>query len=425
MNEAPLGLLFSILGVLLLLSAFFSSSETGMMALDRYRLKHLREQNHRGARRASRLLKRPDRLIGLILIGNNLVNVLAAAIVTIIAIRLLGDAGIAIGSLLLTLVLLVFAEITPKTIAALHPERIAFPASAILAPLLKLLYPVVWLVNVITNGLLRLLGFDPRAVAESGLTTDELRTIVNDTGHMIPDTHQGMLLNILELEKVTVDDIMVPRVEVFGLDLKDSDEVLLERIQSSEYTRLPVFEDDINNVSGILHMRRTSRFIDESGLHRERMLAEVEKPYFVPEGTPLHTQLLNFQRKKLRIGVVVDEYGEVMGLVTLEDILEEIVGEFTSNLAEAIEDIFPQQDGSFIINGSANVREINKSLGWELPTDGPKTLNGLLLEYLESFPEASAGVRIDNYCMDILQLQDNVITSVRAQLRELPRRDRG
>ncbi len=392
-----------------------------MMALDRYRLKHLREQNHRGARRASRLLKRPDRLIGLILIGNNLVNVLAAAIVTIIAIRLLGDAGIAIGSLLLTLVLLVFAEITPKTIAALHPERIAFPASAVLSPLLKLLYPVVWFVNVITNGLLRLLGFDPRAVAESGLTTDELRTIVNDTGHMIPDTHQGMLLNILELEKVTVDDIMVPRVEVFGLDLDDSDEVLLEQIQSSEYTRLPVFEDDINNVAGILHMRRTSRFIDENGLHRERMLAEIEKPYFVPEGTPLHTQLLNFQRQKLRIGVVVDEYGEVMGLVTLEDILEEIVGEFTSNLAEAIEDIFPQQDGSYIINGSANVREINKSLGWELPTDGPKTLNGLLLEYLESFPEASAGVRIGDYCMDILQLQDNVITSVHAQL--LPRSD--
>ncbi|MDJ0879613.1 MAG: HlyC/CorC family transporter [Halieaceae bacterium] len=420
MNEAPLGLLFSILGVLILLSAFFSSSETGMMALDRYRLKHLKEQNHRGARRASRLLKRPDRLIGLILIGNNLVNVLAAAIVTIIAIRLLGNAGIAIGSLLLTLVLLVFAEITPKTIAALHPERVAFPASAILAPLLKLLYPVVWLVNVITNGLLRLLGYDPRGVSPSGLTTEELRTIVNDTGHMIPDTHQGMLLNILELEKVTVDDIMVPRGEVFGLDLDDPDDVLLEQIQATEYTRLPVFEDDVNNISGILHMRRTSRFIDETGLHREQMLKEIEQPYFVPEGTPLHTQLLNFQRKKLRIGVVVDEYGEVMGLVTLEDILEEIVGEFTSNLAEAIADIYPQQDGTFIINGSANVREINKSLDWELPTDGPKTLNGLLLENLESFPDASAGVRIGDYCMDILELQDNVITSVRAQVREAP-----
>ncbi len=417
MNEAPLGLLFSILGVLLLLSAFFSSSETGMMALDRYRLKHLKEQNHRGARRASKLLKRPDRLIGLILIGNNLVNVLAAAIVTIIAIRLMGNAGIAIGSLLLTLVLLVFAEITPKTIAALHPERIAFPASWILAPLLKILYPVVWLVNVITNGLLRLLGYDPRKASESGLTRDELRTLVTDSSHMIPDAHQGILSNVLELEKVSVDDIMVPRNEVYGLDLSGSDEELLARIQNSEYTRLPVFEEDINNVVGMLHMRRVSRFIDNDGLHREGLLEALEKPYFVPEGTPLHTQLLNFQRKKLRISVVVDEYGEVMGLATLEDILEEIVGEFTSNLAEeTVADIYAQQDGSFVINGSANVRDINKSLGWELPTDGPKTLNGLLLEILESFPDGNCGVRIDNYYLEILQLADNVIKAVRAEV---------
>ena len=387
-----------------------------MMALDRYRLKHLEAQNHRGARRAAKLLRRPDRLIGLILIGNNLVNVLAAAIVTVIAIRLLGDAGIAVGSLLLTLILLVFAEITPKTIAALNPERIAFPASWILAPLLKLLYPVVWLVNVVTNGLLRLLGFDPRGHSVSGLTTDELRTIVTDTSHMIPDTHQGMLLNILELEKVTVDDIMVPRNEVYGLDLSEPDDLLLERIQSSEYTRVPVYEEDINNVVGMLHMRRVSRFIDRTGLERKGLLAALEQPYFVPENTPLHTQLLNFQRQKLRIGVVVDEYGEVMGLVTLEDILEEIVGEFTSNLAEAIADIFPQQDGSYVINGSANIREINKSLGWQLPTDGPKTLNGLLLESLESFPEANCGVRIDDYCLEILELADNVIKSVRAQV---------
>jgi Mg2+/Co2+ transporter CorB len=418
LNDAPLGLLFTLLGVLILLSAFFSSSETGMMALDRYRLKHLKEQNHSGARRASRLLKRPDRLIGLILIGNNLVNVLAAAIVTIISIRLLGDAGIAVGSLILTLILLVFAEVTPKTIAALHPERIAFPASLILGPMLKLLYPVVWMVNGITNGLLRILGYDPRGGSEAGLTSEELRTIVNESSHMIPDTHQGMLLNILELEKVTVDDIMVPRNEVYGLDLDDEDEILLERIQNSEYTRLPVYNEDINNVTGILHMRRASRFISTAGLDRGKMLQALEKPYFVPEGTPLHTQLLNFQHQKLRIGVVVDEYGEVMGLVTLEDILEEIVGEFTSNLAEIAGDIFPQSDGSFIINGSATIRDINKALQWSLPTEGPKTLNGLLLELLESFPQGSTGVRIDDYCMEIMDLQDNVIRQVRAFSRE-------
>jgi Mg2+/Co2+ transporter CorB len=374
LNEAPLGLLFTTLGILLFLSAFFSSSETSMMALDRYRLKHLKEQNHQGARRASRLLQRPDRLIGLILIGNNLVNTLAAAIVTVIGLRLLGDTGILIGSLILTLALLIFAEITPKTIAALHPERVAFPASWVLAPLLKLLYPVVWLVNLVTNGLLHLFGYDPRKSSDSGLTGDELRSIVNDAAHMIPDAHQGMLLNILELEKVTVDDIMIPRNEVYGMDLEEEDSVLLQFIQNSEYTRIPVYKEDINHIVGMLHMRRSSRFIDADGLHRERMLTELEKPYFVPEGTPLHNQLLNFQRKKLRIGVVVDEYGEVMGLVTLEDILEEIVGEFTSNLAETIEEIYPQPDGSYVIHAGANVREINKSLDWSLPTDGPKTL---------------------------------------------------
>ena len=416
MNEAPLGLLFSILAALIVLSGFFSSSETGMMALNRYRLKHMKDQGHPGARRASQLLERPDRLIGLILIGNNLVNICASAIATVIAIELWGNAGIIIATVLLTLVILVFAEITPKTVAALHPERIAFPASWVLRPLLRVFYPVVWLVNGITNGLLYLLGVDPKKHPELGLSSDELRTIVNNAGELIPQTHQGMLLNILELEKVTVDDIMIPRGEVYGLDLDDEDETLLRRIQSSEYTRLPVFEEDINNISGILHMRKVSRFIDNNGLQRTRMLAEIEQPYFIPEGTPLNNQLLRFQQQKHRIAVVVDEYGEVMGLVTLEDILEEIVGEFTSNLAEAIEDIYPQKDGSYIINGTANVREINKSLGWELPTEGPKTLNGLLLEYLESFPDGNAGIRIGDYSMEILDLQDNVIQAVRARI---------
>ena len=418
MNEAPLGLLFSILVLLILLSAFFASSETGMMALNRYRLKHLKDNNHRGAQRASQLLERPDRLIGLILIGNNLVNILASAIATVIAIELWGNAGIAIATILLTLVILIFAEITPKTIAALHPEKIAFPASAILRPLLKILYPLVWLINGVTNRLLALLGIDPRKHSEHGLSGEELRTIVNNAGPLIPQTYQGMLLNILELEKVTVDDIMVPRVEVFGLDLEEDDELLLRRIQSSEYTRLPVYREDINNIEGILHMRRASRFIDEHGLHRQQMMQELEKPYFIPEGTPLNKQLLNFQQLKHRIAIVVDEYGEVMGLVVLEDILEEIVGQFTSNLAESIADIYPQQDGSYIINGTANVRELNKSLAWQLPTEGPKTLNGLLLEYLESFPDANAGVRIGNYDLEILDLQDNVIQAVRARYRK-------
>lgn len=389
-----------------------------MMSLNRYRLKHLKKDGHKGAVRASKLLDRPDRLIGLILIGNNLVNVLAAAIVTIIAMRFWGDAGIAIGSFLLTLVLLVFAEITPKTIAALHPERIAFPASFILSPLLKLLYPLVWFVNGITNGLLKLMGVNPEEHPELAITSDELRTLVTDAGHLIPQNHQGMLLNILELERVSVDHIMIPRNEVFGIDLSESDVLILRKIQHSEYTRLPVYEDDVNNITGFLHMRRVGRFIDGDGLNRKNMMEHVEEPYFIPEGTPLNTQLLNFQQNKNRIAMVVDEYGDVMGLVALEDILEEIVGQFTSNLAETVEDIYEQHDGSFVIDGTATIRDINKSLEWELPVDGPVTLNGLILEHLEGFPEGNACVQLNNYCLEILELRDNMIQAVRAHARQ-------
>lgn len=414
MNEAPLGLLYSVLVVLILLSGFFSSSETGMMSLNRYRLKHLRKQNHRGARRASKLLERPDRLIGLILIGNNAVNILASAIATVIAIRLWGDAGIAIATIVLTLVILVFAEITPKTIAALHPERVAFPFSIVLLPLMKLMYPVVWLVNSVTNGLLRLLGVDPAAAKEEHVSSEELRTIVTEAGALIPPRHRGMLLNILDLEEVSVDDVMVPRNEVYGIDLDDSDEEILRCVQSSNHTRLPVWRDDINNIVGVLHMRNISRIIDKQGLDRDALEREMDKPYFIPESTPLHTQLVHFQKNKLRLAIVVDEYGEVMGIVALEDILEEIVGEFTSRMGDDNETIFAQRDGSYIIAGNANLREVNKSLDWQLPTDGPKTLSGLILEYLESFPDGNAGLAIAGYRFEILELQGNVVQAVRA-----------
>ncbi|MEH6586024.1 MAG: HlyC/CorC family transporter [Halioglobus sp.] len=416
MNEAPLGLLFSILAALILLSGFFSSSETSMMSLNRYRLKHLQNNKHRGATRAGKLLERPDRLIGLILIGNNLVNIFASAIATVIAIRLWGDAGIFIATFALTLVILIFAEITPKTIAALHPEKIAFPASLVLLPLLKILYPLVAAVNWVTNGLLRMFGLDPAKQSDEHVSSDELRTIVTDAGKLIPARHRGMLLNILDLEEVSVDDIMVPRNEVFGIDLDDSDDEILRYIQTSSHTRLPVWREDINNIVGMLHMRNMSRVIDSQGLDRNALEREMEKPYFIPESTPLHTQLLNFQQKKSRLAVVVDEYGEVMGLVALEDILEEIVGEFTSNMAGSDENIFPQRDGSFIIAGTANIREINKSLDWQLPTDGPKTLSGLILEYLEGFPDANAGLSIDTYRLEILELEGNVVQAVKADV---------
>ena len=387
-----------------------------MMSLNRYRLRHLQKQKHHGARRAGKLLERPDRLIGLILIGNNLVNIFSSAIATVIAIRLWGDAGIFVATVALTLVILIFAEITPKTIAALYPEKVAFPASLILLPLMKLLLPMVVMVNGVTNGLLRLLGFDPARGSDENVSTEELRTIVTDAGQLIPSRHRGMLLNILGLEEVTVDDIMVPRNEVYGLDLDDNDEDILRSIQTSSHTRLPVWREDINHIVGVLHMRSISRVIDSQGLDRDALEREMEKPYFIPESTPLHTQLLNFQQKKRRLAVVVDEYGDVLGLVALEDILEEIVGEFTSNLAEAEEDIYPQRDGSFIIDGTANIREINKSLKWALPTDGPKTLSGLILENLESFPDANAGLAIGIYRLEILELAGNVVQAARVRV---------
>ena len=291
-----------------------------------------------------------------------------------------------------------------------------YPASLILSPLLKIFYPLVAMVNWFTNGLLRLLGFDPDKGDDEHVSSDELRTIVTDAGALIPARHRGMLLNILDLEQVSVDDIMVPRNDAKGIDLDDSDDEIMRCIQTSSHTRMPVWREDINNIVGMLHMRNISRVIDSHGLDRTALEREMEKPYFVPESTPLHTQLLNFQQKKTRLGVVVDEYGEVIGLVALEDILEEIVGEFTSNLVNTADNIFPQRDGSFIIAGTANIREINKSLEWELPTDGPKTLSGLMLEYLEGFPDANAGISIGKYRLEILELEGNVVQAVRAEM---------
>ena len=417
MDDTPLWLLFSLLAFLLLCSAFFSSSETGMMAINRYRLKHL-QKKHRGARRVSKLLERPDRLIGVILIGNNAVNIFAASIATIIATRLWGDAGLFISTIGLTLLVLIFSEVTPKTIAALHPERIAFPASYLLKPMLKLLYPLVWVINHVSNRLVRLFGVDPDKANDDALSKDELRTVVDESGSNIPTDNQGMLLNILELEDVTVDDIMVPRKEIVGLDLEDDLGALTEQIVSSEYTRLPVYEGDVNNVMGILHIRSASRLLrgNAGEMSKEAIKRFAYEPYFVPENTPLHTQLMNFRHHKHRTALVVDEYGEVQGLVTLEDILEEIVGEFTTNQAEEADpDITPQKDGSFIIDATATVRDINKATDWELPTDGPKTLNGLALEQLENIPDGNVSFSIAGYRFETVLFDDKQVIKVRGK----------
>ncbi len=424
MDEIHLGVLFFALFILILLSAFFSGSETGLMTLNRYRLRHLAEQGHPGAQRAARLLERPDLLIGLILLGNNFVNILASMLTTLIALKLWGESGIAIAAGILTLVVLIFAEVTPKTLAALHPERIALPSAWIYIPLMKLLSPLVWLVNIIATAVLKLLGVPTEVRTSQALSTEELRTVVKEAGAMIPARHQEMLLNLMDLEKVTVEDIMVPRNEVAGIDIEAEWESIITQLYGNQYTRLPLFRENIDHVIGILHMRDVLPPLYREELDREVLQRIAREPYFIPENTPLNRQLLNFQRSKHRIGFVVDEYGDMQGLITLEDILEEIVGEFTSDPAAQFDDIVPQEDGTWLVDGSINIRTLNSALHMSLPTDGPKTLNGLLIEYLEMIPDAGTSVLLDRHPIDIMLIKENMVKTVRIHP-ALPETDTG
>ncbi|MFG1498094.1 HlyC/CorC family transporter [Saccharospirillum sp. HFRX-1] len=421
MNELPLGLLFVLLGLLLLCSAFFSSSETGMLSLNRYRLRHLANEGHRSASLAQRLLEKPDRLISTILIGNNLVNIAAASLATIIAIRLLPtqqDLALALSTILLTLVVLIFAEVTPKTLAQRYPEQIAFPFSFVLRPLMFALAPAIWLVNLFVNSLFWLFRVGRTGDSTDALSAEELKTLVNESGEMLPPQRQNMLLGILELENVTVDDIMVPRNEVSGVDMEADVDTIADQIRRTDYTRFPLYKGDLDKVIGIMHIRDAAEFLYADEPSKVMLTKAAKDPYFVPENTPLHTQLINFQTQQLRMGLVVDEYGDIQGLVTLEDLLEEIVGEFTTDIANSSKEIHPQRDGSYVIDGTANIREINRALAWELPTDGPKTLNGLVLEHVEDIPDANLSIKIDRYLIEILQIKDNAV--IAARVREMP-----
>jgi len=408
------GFLVGLLVFLLLCSAFFSSSETGMLSLNRYRLRHQAKEGHRGAQRASELLAHPDRLLGTILVGNNFVNILASSIATVLAMQLWGEAGIAIATIGLTIILLIFGEITPKTLAALRPEIVAYPVSLPLKLLQKVLYPLVAMLGWVSNGLLKLLGVDLSNRGNDSLSTEELRSVVRESGTDLPLNRQSMLLGILDLERVTVDDIMIPRNEVTGIDLDDDLESIIGQLRTTPHTRLPVFRNDINQIEGIVHMRQIARLLSHDQLTKESLLEACNEPYFVPENTPLSTQLLNFQKQKRRIGIVVDEYGDVRGIVTLEDILEEIVGEFSNQDVLRSPDIHPQDDGTLVIDGAAYIREVNRALGWKLPCDGPKTLNGLITEALEHMPDSGICLQIGNYRLEILQAADNRVKSVRA-----------
>ena len=411
-DDVPLAFLIGLLVTLLVLSAFFSGSETALMSLNRYQLRHKARQGHRGAKLAEQLLQRPDRLIGLILLGNNLVNFSAASLVALIALKIGGQPAVALGTLILTLVVLIFSEAAPKTLAALHPERIAFPAAIIYYPLLKLTYPIVWLTNVASNGVLFLLGVRSSDIRSNALTREELRTVVHEAGGRISGRYRQMLISILDLEKVTVDDVMVPHNEIIGIDLSDEADDIERIINQCVHTRIPVYQDNIDKVVGILHMRRLANLARPS-FDKNAFVELLEEPYFVPEGTPLSTQLVQFQRRRQRIALVVDEYGDIQGIVTLEDILEEIVGEFTTDPGDDVEDAIRDGADTWLVNGAANIRELNRAQKWSLPTDGPKTLNGLIVEMLETIPEPTTCLKISGYPLEILATDDNRIRTVR------------
>lgn len=416
MDSIESNTLFGVLFLLIILSAFFSSSETSLMALNRYRLKHLINKNHRGAKRAARLLERPDQLLSVILIGNNLVNTFLTIIATILTQRYFGNTGVVLVGLGITVVILIFGEVTPKTFAALHPETIAYPVSIILLPLIKITYPFAWFINALSNAILQLLRANPQHKKEDHLTHDELRTVVRESGALISPRYRSMLLNILDLEGITVEDIMIPRGDIVGLDLsKDLDSLLLE-ISQGGFTRLPIYSEDINNIVGILHVKQLLQFMKSGEMPEDKscITENMQPPYFVPESTPLNIQLINFQKDKHRIAIVVDEYGEVQGIVTLEDILEEIVGEFTTHIEDDIDEVKRQADGSIIIDCAATIRDVNRTLHWLLPTDGPKTLNGLITEKLSTIPDNAICFEIGDYCFETVEIGDSRVKTVKA-----------
>lgn len=415
MSDIPLSILYGTLIFLIVLSAFFSAAEIGLMTLNRYRLRHLVESGHRGARLASRLLERPDRLLGLILLGNNFANIAASSVATLIALELYGEKAIAIAAGLLTFVILVFAEVAPKTLAALNPERVAFPVAYVLAPLLRLLYPLVWLTNILANLFLRAFGVSVHRQRSHEVTAEELRALVREADVLIPASHQDMLLAILDLEKVTVDEVMVPRNRIEGVDLDADWDELVRQITGSRYTRLPAYRGSLDNIVGVVHLRGVLNLMHENRLDRAAFDQLVKEAYFIPSGTPLNTQLLNFKQVKRRLGLVVDEYGDIQGLVTLDMILEEIVGDFTTRALGQIEDVHPAPDGGFLIRGSVNLRDLNRQLGWELPTEASHTLNGLILEYLEDIPAPGTSLMVHGYAVEILRTRGTAIELARVQ----------
>ena len=415
--------LVSILLLLLFLSAFFSGTETALMRLNRYKLKNQVRKGNKSAKILEKLLKEPEKLIGLICLGVNLVNFTAAALVTIIALKIGGEPFVAVATLLLTITVLIFCEAAPKTLAAIYPEKLAFPSALIYYPLMLVSYPMVWLISETSNAILWVLGFRQTKDRESSLSNEELRTVVREAGTLISRKYRSMLLNILDLEKVTVDDVMVPHTEISGINMEEDIEEIRETILRSEHTLLPVFSENINNIFGILHLRKLANLSSKNLFNKQDIERLSNEPYFIQEGTLLNIQLVEFQRRKQRIAIVVDEYGDIQGIVTLSDILEEIVGEFTT-VPEAEEEYTKENDNSYIVSGNANIRDLNKSIKWEIPSNGAKTVNGLIVEHLGDIPKAETDVNISNYSFKVIESDSNHIHSVKInKIQKIKRND--
>ena len=415
MDDVSTSTLIIILIVLIFSSAYFSASETSMMTLNRYRLKHLAKQGNRSAIRVEKLLQHPDKLLSLVLIGNNLINIVASALATIIGIRLYGNAGVAIATGILTFVILVFAEVMPKTIAALYPEKIAFPSSYILKPLQKIMTPIVWMFNAITAIFMRCCGIKSLVIRSDAVNKEELRTIVNESKNKLSRRNQDMLISILDLDKVTVGDIMLPRNEIVGIDVNDDWKSIVRQLTHSPHGRIVLYRDSLDDAIGILRVREAYRLmVEKQEFNKQNLIKAADNIYFIPNSTPLNLQLVNFQHNKEKLGIIVDEYGEIQGLITVEDILEEIVGDFTTSMSPSLaEEVMPQSDGSVLVDGSANIRELNKAFDWNLPIEGPRTINGMVLEAIGDIPQPNEQILIGHYVIEVLLVSDNIVKQVR------------
>ena len=415
MNEIPLWILLASIAFLVLMSAFFSGSETSMMAINRYRLKHLVKEKNKSAKRVSRLLEKTDRLLGVILIGNNFTHTLSTALATVVAIRIWSDNAVLAVTVFMTIIMIIFAEVMPKTIAALKPESIAFPSSYLLKPLSKILSPLITLVSFISNNVTKLMGIDLDNANKDELKPEELRTLLQTSG--VPKRQEEMLMGIFDMDNLSVNDVMIPKNEIIGIDLNDEIKDIVKQLQEIDFTYVPCYEDTIDNIQGFLSLNKKAEFLGSETKSIQSLKDELREPLFVPENTPLYKQLANFQSSGRRVGLIVDEYGDIEGIITLRSILEIIVGEITTESIERM-DIMPQADGSYLVDGSMMIREVNRRLEWELPTEGPKTLSGLILEEIQTIPDTNVGLSIENYRIETVLIKDNVIKLAKVEIIE-------